>query len=100
MSEKKMLPCPLCKLHQKLETMDGVAFWIEWSGEGYPKLCTDTRSRGGGTNVLGINYCPLCGQECETITVRGKRNDGKKEEYPGVLPGKPDEAGTETVSRR
>ena len=34
MDEKQKPVCGLCQRHQKLETVDGMAFWIEWDENG------------------------------------------------------------------
>ena len=53
--------CSLCERHAKMETTDGTLFWVEWGADGLPRLCMDSRGRGGGMNTLCINACPLCG---------------------------------------
>ena len=53
--------CPLCKRHRRMETVDGMQFWIEWGGDGKPRLVTDTTG-GRILHTLCIEYCPLCGE--------------------------------------
>lgn len=60
-NDKKAL-CPLCMRHQRLQTTDGMLFWLEWGVDGKPRLCTDTTHDGGALNVLCIEFCPLCGE--------------------------------------
>ena len=54
MDEKQKPVCGLCQRHQKLETVDGMAFWIEWDENGRPRLCMDSTTAGGGLNVLCV----------------------------------------------
>lgn len=54
--------CPLCERHSKLSTVEGVNFWIELQENGAPVLITDSTTRGGGINVVQVNFCPLCGE--------------------------------------
>lgn len=63
--------CGLCQRHQKLETTDGTAFWIEWSEGGWPRLCMDSTTRGGGLNVLQVEFCPVCGRKCGKLEELG-----------------------------
>ncbi|MBE6972565.1 MAG: hypothetical protein E7440_01605 [Ruminococcaceae bacterium] len=72
MDGQKQHRCALCERHQKLETVDGTAFWIEWGEDEKPRLCMDTRTHGGGLNVLCVSFCPLCGRNVE--------NDSEQEE--------------------
>ena len=67
MDEKQKPVCGLCQRHQKLETVDGMAFWIEWDENGRPRLCMDSTTTGGGLNVLCVQFCPICGRRCENI---------------------------------
>lgn len=59
--------CRLCQWHQKLETNNGTAFWIEWDESGLPHLCMDSTSRGGSVNTLVVKFCPACGRKCEIL---------------------------------
>ena len=99
MDEKQKPVCGLCQRHQKLETVDGMAFWIEWDENGRPRLCMDSRSRGGGLNVLCVRFCPICGRACEIIIDEEDKN-GQEEEYPDALPAERGGAGAEEVSDR
>ena len=59
--QKKPRLCPLCKRHRRMETVDGLQFWIEWGGDGKPRLvaCADGRRI---PHMLCIEFCPLCGE--------------------------------------
>ena len=48
---EEMPVCGLCQRHQKLETVDGTAFWLEYGED-------------GGLNVLCAEVCPMCGRFC------------------------------------
>ena len=61
---KEMPVCGLCQRHQKLETVDGTAFWLEYGEDGRPRLVMDSTARGGGLNVLCAEFCPMCGRFC------------------------------------
>jgi hypothetical protein len=61
---KEMPVCGLCQRHQKLETVDGTAFWLEYGEDGRPRLVMDSTARGGGLNVLCTEFCPMCGRFC------------------------------------
>lgn len=76
MDEKQKPVCGLCQRHQKLETVDGMAFWIEWDENGRPRLCMDSTTAGGGLNVLCVQFCPICGRRCENI-VEMEENHGE-----------------------
>lgn len=76
MDEKQKPMCGLCQRHQKLETVDGMAFWIEWDENGRPRLCMDSTTAGGGLNVLCVQFCPICGRRCENI-VEMEENHGE-----------------------
>lgn len=65
MKNQEKRSCPLCERHQRMETTNGMLFWVEWGEDGNPRLCTDTLHDGGGLNVLCIDFCPLCGREIE-----------------------------------
>lgn len=65
MKDRHKCLCPLCGRHQRMQTTDGMNFWVEWGEDGKPRLCTDTLHSGGGLNVLCIEYCPICGREVE-----------------------------------
>ena len=70
MDEKQKPVCGLCQRHQKLETVDGMAFWIEWDENGRPRLCMDSTTTGGGLNVLcvqSVSYTHLAGIRMEII---------------------------------
>ena len=56
MDEKQKPVCGLCQRHQKLETVDGMAFWIEWDENGRPRLCMDSTTAGGRhTNAAALD---------------------------------------------
>lgn len=61
---EEMPVCSLCQRHQKLETVDGTAFWLEYGEDGRPRLVMDSTARGGGLNVLCAEFCPMCGRFC------------------------------------
>ena len=61
---EEMPVCGLCQRHQKLETVDGTAFWLEYGEDGRPRLVMDSTARGGGLNVLCAEFCPMCGRFC------------------------------------
>ena len=64
-AEREEMPvCGLCQRHQKLETVDGTAFWLEYGEDGRPRLVMDSTARGGGLNVLCAEFCPMCGRFC------------------------------------
>lgn len=91
--------CALCQRHQRLETVDGTVFWMEFDEADRPRLCMDSRSQGGGLNVLCVKFCPICGRSCETdFDVEG--NYGEKTKHPAVLRAERGQAGTAEVSRR
>ena len=81
MDEKQKPVCGLCQRHQKLETVDGMAFWIEWDENGRPRLCMDSTTAGGGLNVLCVQFCPICGRRCENI-VEMEENHGEARKPP------------------
>ena len=76
MDEKQKPVCGLCQRHQTLETVDGMAFWIEWDENGRPRLCMDSTTTGGGLNVLCVQFCPICGRRCENF-VEMEENHGE-----------------------
>ena len=90
--------CALCQRHQRLETVDGTVFWMEFDEADRPRLCMDSRSQGGGLNVLCVRFCPLCGRACETMDEEERH--GQEAEYPGVQPGECGQTGAAEVSRR
>lgn len=91
--------CALCERHQRLETVDGTVFWMEYDEAERLRLCMDNRSRGGGLNVLCVRFCPICGRACEIIIDEEDKN-GQEEKYPDALPAKRGGAGAEEVSDR
>ena len=87
--------CALCERHQRLETVEGTVFWMEYGDDGRPRLCLDTRSQGGGLNVICVGFCPLCGRACETMDEEERH--GQETEYPGVQPGECGQTDAEKV---
>lgn len=57
----KAMPCPLCMRNRRMETVDGLQFWIEWGEDGKPRLMTDALAV-TGVHTLCIAHCPLCGE--------------------------------------
>lgn len=53
--------CPLCMRHRRMETVDGLQFWIEWGEDGKPRLMTDALAV-TGVHALCVAHCPLCGE--------------------------------------
>ena len=53
--------CPLCERHQRMETVDGLQFWIELAEDRKPLFCSDKGQR-NGVHVIAIGYCPICGR--------------------------------------
>jgi len=53
--------CPLCQRHRRMQTVDGLQFWIEWGEDGKPRLVTDALTV-GGVHTLCVEHCPLCGE--------------------------------------
>ena len=91
--------CALCERHQKMQTVDGTVFWMEYGDDDRPRLCMDSLHKGGGLNVLCIRFCPVCGRECEIIT--DKEDDhAEQEEYPGGCREERGQAGSEQASGR
>lgn len=43
---EEMPVCGLCQRHQKLETVDGTAFWLEYGEDGRPRLVMDSTAPG------------------------------------------------------
>lgn len=99
MSGENRRRCALCERHQRMETMDGMAFWIEWGEDDRPRLCMDTRAQGGGLNVLCVQFCPICGRECENFTEQEEKH-GETEEKTGVFHREYGPAGPDEVSAR
>ncbi|MDO5544875.1 MAG: hypothetical protein Q4F81_03455 [Eubacteriales bacterium] len=91
--------CPLCQRHQRMETADGTVFWMEYGDDDRPRLCLDSRSQGGGLNVLCVRFCPICGRACETITYE-EGNHGKEAEHPGEFREERGQTGTAEVPGR
>ncbi len=61
MEENRPRLCPLCKRHRRMQTVEGMLFWIEWGMDGRPRLQTDALNV-GGIHTLRIDFCPLCGE--------------------------------------
>lgn len=99
MKEKSRPRCPLCERHQRLETVDGTVFWMEYGADERPRLCMDSRSQGGGLNALCVRFCPLCGRTCEII-IDEEDDHGEESEYPGQFREECGPAGAEEVSDR
>ena len=91
--------CVLCERHQRLETVDGTAFWMEYDEAERPRLCMDSRSRGGGLNVLCVRFCPICGRACEII-IEEEDKIGQKAEYTDALQTERGGTGAEEVPGR
>lgn len=55
MDEKQKPVCGLCQRHQKLETVDGMAFWIEWDENGRPRrgICAPRSRKASGYRKTG-----------------------------------------------
>lgn len=79
MDGQKRQRCALCQRHQKLETVDGTAFWVEWGEDEKPRLCMDTRTHGGGLNVLCVNFCPLCGRFLEHDSEQEEKHEPEEQ---------------------
>ena len=75
MDEKQKPVCGLCQRHQKLETVDGMAFWIEWDENGRPRLCMDSTTTGGGLNQEAGKRAgtgkPGGGRPCDLFVLHG-----------------------------
>lgn len=99
MSGEKRGRCALCERHQRMETVDGTVFWMEYGEDERPRLCLDSRSQGGGLNVLCVRFCPICGRVCETITFE-EESHGKGTEHPGEFREECGQTGTAEVSGR
>ena len=99
MSKTAQPRCALCERHQRLETVDGTVFWMEYGDDDRPRLCMDSRSNGGGLNVLCVQFCPICGRICEII-INEEDDHGEETEYPGAFQQKRGQAGAEEVSER
>lgn len=82
MNGKPRKRCSLCERHQKMQTVDGTVFWMEYGGDDRLRLCMDSLHKGGGLNVLCIRFCPVCGRDC-IITDEEDGDNGEQEEYPG-----------------
>lgn len=74
--------CALCERHQKMQTVDGTVFWMEYGDDDRLRLCMDSLHKGGGLNVLCIRFCPVCGRDC-IITDEEDGDNEEQEEYPG-----------------
>ena len=60
MDEKQKPVCGLCQRHQKLETVDGTAFWLEYGEDGRPRLVMDSTAVHGQHDHRWRAECALC----------------------------------------
>jgi hypothetical protein len=72
---------------------------MEYDEAERPRLCMDSRSRGGGLNVLCVRFCPICGRACEIIIEEEDKN-GQKAEYTDALQTERGGTGAEEISGR
>lgn len=82
MNGKSRKRCSLCERNQKMQTVDGTVFWMEYGDDDRLRLCMDSLHKGGGLNVLCIRFCPVCGRDC-IITDEEDGDNEEQEEYPG-----------------